>query len=144
MQLKHEIVHCTLYYEVDNDLCSPVFLYIPFPRGRPKTILWAGGGGCKTTFCRQNIVASAWFKASRSAFLSDLKCHLKRQFLRLGRRLLGQKLPRNPFSWHPSGQHLVCGLFERHIGTLLPKKVPKQKTCPITRKRMICDYLLLN
>ena len=24
---------------------------------------------------------------------------------------------------------LVCGLFERHIGTLPPKKIPKRKTC---------------
>ena len=34
-------------------------------------------------------------------------------------------------------------LFERYIGILLPKKVPKQKTCQILRKRVICDYLLL-
>ena len=39
---------------------------------------------------------------------------------------------------------MVCGLFERHIGTLPPKKVPKRKTCQILRKRVICDYLLLN
>ena len=62
----------------------------------------------------------------------------------LGRGLLSQKVARNPFSLHPSGEHLLCGLFVRHIGTLLPKKVPKQKTCPIPRKRVICDYLLLN
>ena len=24
-------------------------------------------------------------------------------------------------SWHPSGEHLVYGLFERYIGILLPK-----------------------
>ena len=47
-------------------------------------------------------------------------------------------------SWHPSEKHLVYGLFERLIGTLLPKKVPKPKTCPIPRKRLICDYLVLN
>ena len=47
-------------------------------------------------------------------------------------------------SWHPSGEHLVYGLFERHISILLPKKVPKQKTCQVLRKRVICDYLLLN
>ena len=47
-------------------------------------------------------------------------------------------------SWHPSGEHLVFGLFERHIGILLPKKVPKQKTRQILRKRVICDYLLSN
>ena len=46
-------------------------------------------------------------------------------------------------SWHPSGEHLVYGLFERYIGILLPKKVPKQKTCQMLRKRVICDYLLL-
>ena len=28
---------------------------------------------------------------------------------------------------HPFGEHLVCCLFEKHIGTLLPKKVPEQK-----------------
>ena len=47
-------------------------------------------------------------------------------------------------SWHPSEKHLVYGLFERLIGTLLPKKVPKPKTCPIPRKRLIYDYLVLN
>ena len=46
--------------------------------------------------------------------------------------------------WHPSEKHLVYGLFERLIGTVLPKKVPKPKTCPIPRKRLICDYLVLN
>ena len=57
---------------------------------------------------------------------------------------LGHKVAKNAFSWHPFGEHLVCSLFERHIGTLPPKKVPKQKTCQILRKRVICDYLLLN
>ena len=47
------------------------------------------------------------------------------------------------FSWHPSGKHLVCGLFERNIGALPPKKVPKRKTCQILRKWVICDYFLL-
>ena len=46
-------------------------------------------------------------------------------------------------SWDPSGEHLVYGLFDRYIGILQPKKVPKQKTCQILRKRVICDYLLL-
>ena len=46
-------------------------------------------------------------------------------------------------SLHRSGEHLVCGLFKRHIGTLLAKNVLKQKTCLIPRKRVICDYLLL-
>ena len=62
-------------------------------------------------------------------------------------RPLGQKVAKNAFSWHPSGEHLVCGLFERHIGTCIAtKKVPKlkRKTCQILRKRVICDYLLLN
>ena len=62
----------------------------------------------------------------------------------LGCGLLGQKVGGNPFSLHPSEEHLLRGLFVRQIGTLLPKKVPKQKTCPIPRKRVICDYLLLN
>ena len=35
-------------------------------------------------------------------------------------------------SWHPSEKHLVYGLFEGLIGTLLP------------RKRLICYYLVLN
>ena len=62
----------------------------------------------------------------------------------IGRGPLGQKVARNSFSLHPSGEHLLCGLFKRHIGTLLSKKVPKQKTYQIPRKRVICDYLLLN
>ena len=65
-------------------------------------------------------------------------------YITIGRGPLGQKVAKNAFSWHPSGEHLVCGLFERHIGTLPPKKVPKRKTCQILRKRVICDYLLLN
>ena len=40
---------------------------------------------------------------------------------------LGQKVAKNALSWHPSGEHLVCGLFERHIGTLPPKKFPSEK-----------------
>ena len=59
----------------------------------------------------------------------------------LGRGQLGQKVAKNVFSWHPSGEHLVYGLFERYIGILLPKKVPN---CQILRKRVICDHLLLN
>ena len=47
-------------------------------------------------------------------------------------------------SWHPCGEHLVYDLCERHIGILLPKKVPKRKTCQVLRKRGIFDYLLLN
>ena len=39
---------------------------------------------------------------------------------------------------------MVCGLFKRNINTLLPKKVPKQKTPPLPRKWVICDYLLQN
>jgi hypothetical protein len=45
-------------------------------------------------------------------------------------------------SWHPFGKYLVWGLFDRHIGTSLPKKVPKQKSCPIPRKWVINDYPL--
>ena len=55
-------------------------------------------------------------------------------------RPLGQKVAKNAFSLHPSVEHLVCGLFERHIGTLPPKKVPKRKTCQVLRKLVICDY----
>ena len=47
-------------------------------------------------------------------------------------------------SWHPCGEHWVCGIFERHIGVLLPKKVPKRKTCQILTKWGIFYYLLLN
>ena len=61
----------------------------------------------------------------------------------IGRGLLGQKVARNVFSWHPSDKHLVYDLFERHIGTLQPKKVPKPKTCPIPRKQLICRYVIL-
>ena len=32
----------------------------------------------------------------------------------LGRGLLGQKVAKNVFLWHPSGEHLVYGLFERY------------------------------
>ena len=46
--------------------------------------------------------------------------------------------------WHLSEKHLVYGLFERLIGTLLPKKVPRPKTCPVPSKQLICDYLVLN
>ena len=53
----------------------------------------------------------------------------------LGRGPLGQKVVKNSFSWHPSGEHLVCSLVERHIGTLPPKKVPMQaKNLPYTEK----------
>ena len=61
-----------------------------------------------------------------------------------GRGLLGQKVARNVFSWQPSKKHLAYGLFERHIGTLQPKKVPKPKTCPILRKQLIYRYVILN
>ena len=44
------------------------------------------------------------------------------------------------FLLNPSSEHLVCDSFERHMGTLLPKKVPKQKTCLIPSKRVISDY----
>jgi hypothetical protein len=47
-------------------------------------------------------------------------------------------------SWDPCGKYLVWGLFERHIGTSLPKKSSQAKTCPIPRKWVINDYPLLN
>ena len=52
---------------------------------------------------------------------------LKQQELLIGRGPLGQKVAKNAFSWHPSGEHMVCGLFERHIGTLPSKKFPSEK-----------------
>ena len=47
-------------------------------------------------------------------------------------------------SWHPCGKYLVWGLFERYIGTSLPKKSSQAKSCPIPRKWVINDYPLLN
>ena len=47
-------------------------------------------------------------------------------------------------SWHLSEKHLVYAVFERKVEMLLPKKVPKQKTCQIPRKPVICNYVLLN
>ena len=44
-------------------------------------------------------------------------------------------MARNVFSWHPSETHLVYGLFERHIGTLQPKKVPN----PLLQYNLIQD-----
>ena len=61
----------------------------------------------------------------------------------IGRGPLGQKVAKMHFRGIHLG-NMVCGLFERHIGTLPPKKVPKRKTCQILRKRVICDYLRLN
>jgi hypothetical protein len=43
---------------------------------------------------------------------------------------------------HVGSTWFVVYLKGRHIGTLLPKKVPKQKTCPILRKWVINDYPL--
>ena len=47
----------------------------------------------------------------------------------IGRGPLGQKVAKNAFPWHPSRKHLVCGLFERHIGTVHchQKKFPSEK-----------------
>ena len=54
----------------------------------------------------------------------------------LGRGQLGQKVAKNVFSWHPSGKHLVYGLFERYIGILLPKlKSSQAKNLPDTEKK---------
>ena len=61
----------------------------------------------------------------------------------VGRGLLGQKVARNVFSWHPSGRRLVCGLFEGHVGALLPNKGSQAKNLPDTEK--MTDYgLILN
>ena len=73
-----------------------------------------------------------------------MKIRLVETCCTLGRGPLGKKVAKNVFSWHPSGEHLVYGLLERYIGILLPKKVPKRNTCQTLRKRVICDYLLLN
>ena len=54
--------------------------------------------------------------------------------MQIGRGSLGQKVAKNAFSWHPSGEHLVCDLFQRHIGILPAKNVPKQKNLPDTEK----------
>ena len=79
--------------------------------------------------------------SNRNCFVVDYHSALRAL---LGRGPLGQKVAKNAFLWHPSGEHLVCGLFERHIGALPPKKFPKRKTCQILGKRVICDYLLLS
>ena len=52
----------------------------------------------------------------------------------LGRGPLSQKEAKNAFSWHPSAENLVCGLFERHIGTLPQKKSSQAKNLPDTEK----------
>ena len=52
----------------------------------------------------------------------------------IGRGPFGQKVAKNAFSWHPSGEHLVCGLFERHIGTLPVKISSQAKNLPGTEK----------
>ena len=36
---------------------------------------------------------------------------------------------------HFCGEQLVLGVFERHIGTLVPKKVPKEKLARYREKR---------
>ena len=46
-------------------------------------------------------------------------------------------------SWHSFERRLVCGLFERHVGTLLPNKGSQAKNLPDTEK--MTDYgLILN
>ena len=47
--------------------------------------------------------------------------------LPIGRGPLSQKVAKNAFSWHQSGEHLVYSLFERYIGILLAKKFPSEK-----------------
>ena len=41
-----------------------------------------------------------------------------------GRGPLCQKVARDAFLWHPPGEHLVRGLFERNIGTILFQNHP--------------------
>ena len=60
----------------------------------------------------------------------------------IARRLLRGKVARNLFScsWHLSGKHLACGIFERHVSTLiLPKKFPSKK--PEKTRYRETDYL---
>ena len=45
---------------------------------------------------------------------------LKPKMGSLGHGLLGEKVARNVFSWHPSQKHLVYDLFERHSQKLAP------------------------
>jgi hypothetical protein len=45
---------------------------------------------------------------------------------------------------HVGSTWFVVYLKGVYIGTLPPKKVPKQKTCPTPRKWVINDYSLLN
>ena len=53
----------------------------------------------------------------------------------LGRGPLGQKVAKNVFSWHSSGEHLVYGLFERYIGIYIAaKKSSQAKNLPDTEK----------
>ena len=40
---------------------------------------------------------------------------------------LGQKVAKTALWWHPSREHLVCCLVERHIGTLSTKTFPREK-----------------
>jgi hypothetical protein len=42
------------------------------------------------------------------------------------------------------GEYIFCGSIHSTIDAQLPKKVSKQKTCPIPRKWVISDYPLLN
>ena len=41
---------------------------------------------------------------------------------------------------HYRGTHLVCGLFERHIGGLLPKKFPSENLPRYSLKRYTVTY----
>ena len=76
------------------------------------------------------------WKCCRRSNISKTKAKLLEQqtITPLGRGLLGQKVSRNPFSLHPSGEHLVWGLFVRHIGTLLLKKLPSKNLPRDTKK----------
>ena len=44
--------------------------------------------------------------------LPNLHTAPMRHVIKIDRGLLGQKEARNTFSWHPSGEHLVCVFFE--------------------------------
>ena len=46
-------------------------------------------------------------------------------------------------SWLSSGEHLVCDLFEGHVGTLLPRGFPGQGHARY-RENGWFDYLVLN
>ena len=58
------------------------------------------------------------------------------------RGLLGQKVARKAFLWHPSGNTWFVDYWKDviFIGTLLPKKVLKRKACQ-TQKNQVTEIL---